>query len=50
MRYSSALSAPAAYSEFPGGPVIYNPAVRSQTLMIQLVLRTLGDVKSNVGL
>ena len=27
-----------------------NPATRSQTLMIQLVLRTLGDVKTNVGL
>jgi LPS-assembly protein len=50
IRYSSSLSTPAAYSVFPGGPVIYNPATRNQTLMIQLVLRTLGDVKSNVGL
>ena len=50
IRYSSNLSTPAAYSVFPGGPVIYNPATRNQTLMIQLVLRTLGDIKSNVGL
>jgi LPS-assembly protein len=50
IRYSSNTSAPAAYQEFPGGPVIINPATRNQTLMIQLVLRTLGDVKSNVGL
>jgi hypothetical protein len=27
-----------------------NPATRNQTLMIQLVLRTLGDVRTNVGL
>jgi LPS-assembly protein len=50
VRYSSNTSTPAVYSEFPGGPVIYNPATRNQTLMFQLVLRTLGDVKSNVGL
>jgi len=50
IRYSSNLSTPGAYSVFPGGPVIYNPATRNQTLMIQLVLRTLGDIKSNVGL
>ena len=50
IRYSSNLSAPAAYNLFPGGPVIQNPATRNQTLMIQLVLRTLGDFKSNVGL
>jgi LPS-assembly protein len=50
VRYSSSLSAPAAYPVFAGGPVIYNPAVRNQTLMFQLVLRTLGDVKANVGL
>jgi LPS-assembly protein len=50
LRYSSNLSAPAAYNAFPGGPVVVNPAVRNQTLMIQLVLRTLGDVKANVGL
>ena len=40
----------APYTTFPGGPVILNPATRNQTLMIQLVLRTLGDVKTNVGL
>ena len=50
VRYSSSLSAPAAYSEYAGGPVIYNPAVRNQTFMFELVLRTLGDIKSNVGL
>ena len=50
VRYSSTLSAPAAYPAFVGGPVVYNPTVRNQTLMIQLVLRTLGDVKANVGL
>jgi LPS-assembly protein len=50
IRYSSSLSAPAAYSVYPGGPVIYNPTTRSQVLMVQLVLRTLGDVKSNFGL
>jgi hypothetical protein len=27
-----------------------NPSTRNQTLMIQLVLRTLGDVRTNVGL
>jgi LPS-assembly protein len=50
LRYSSNTSAPAAYQVFPGGPVVNNPAVRNQTLLIQLVLRTLGDVKANVGL
>ena len=35
---------------FAGGPIILNPSTRNQTLMIQLVLRTLGDVKTNVGL
>jgi hypothetical protein len=49
IRYSSNVSQPAVYSEFPGGPVIYNPATRNQTLMFELVLRTLGDVKANVG-
>jgi LPS-assembly protein len=49
IRYSSNVSQPAVYSEFPGGPVIYNPAIRNQTLMFELVLRTLGDVKANVG-
>jgi LPS-assembly protein len=50
IKYSSNTSTPAVYTEYPGGPVIYNPATRNQTLMIQLVLRTLGDIKSNVGL
>ena len=50
VRYSSSLSAPAAYPAYAGGPVIYNPTVRNQTLLFQLVLRTLGDVKGNVGL
>ncbi len=49
IRYSSNVSQPAVYSEFPGGPLIYNPATRNQTLMFELVLRTLGDVKANVG-
>ena len=49
IRYSSNVSQPAVYTEFPGGPVIYNPATRNQTLMFELVLRTLGDVKANVG-
>jgi LPS-assembly protein len=50
ITYSSGVSAPGAFAEFPGGPVITNPATRSQILVIQLVLRTLGDVKTNVGL
>ncbi len=50
LKYSSALSAPAAYPIFAGGPVIFNPAVREQTLMFQLTLRTIGDIKGNVGL
>ena len=50
LRYSSNVSAPALFTTFPGGPIILNPATRNQTLMIQLVLRTLGDVKTNVGL
>ena len=41
---------PGAYRVYPGGPVVYNPAIRNQTLMFQLVLRTLGDIKANVGL
>ena len=49
-RYSSNVSQPAIFSTFPGGPVVLNPATRNQTLMIQLVLRTLGDVRTNVGL
>jgi LPS-assembly protein len=49
IRYSSNVSQPAVYSEFPGGPVIYNPATRNQSVMFELVLRTLGDVKANVG-
>ena len=50
LRYSSSVSQPGAFPTFPGGPVVVNPATRNQTLMIQLVLRTLGDVKTNVGL
>lgn len=50
VKYSSNLSAPAAYPAYAGGPVVYNPAVRNQTFMFQLTLRTLGDVKGNVGL
>jgi LPS-assembly protein len=49
IRYSSNVSQPAVFSEFPGGPVIFNPATRNQTLMFEIVLRTLGDVKANVG-
>jgi LPS-assembly protein len=49
IKYSSSLSQPAAYT-LPNGVVIYNPATRSQFLMIQLELRTLGDIKSQVGL
>ncbi len=49
-RYSSNVSQPGLFSVTPGGPVILNPATRNQTLMIQLVLRTLGDVRTNVGL
>ena len=49
-RYSSSVSQPGAYSTFPTGVVVVNPATRNQTLMIQLVLRTLGDVRTNVGL
>jgi LPS-assembly protein len=50
VKYSSSLSAPAAYPAFAGGPVIFNPVTRSQTLTFQLVLRTLGDIRANVGL
>ena len=32
------------------GGLSLNPATRDQTLMLQLVLRTLGDVRTNVGL
>jgi LPS-assembly protein len=49
-RYSSNVSQPFVYSVTPGGPTLYNPSTRNQTLMIQLVLRTLGDVRTNVGL
>jgi LPS-assembly protein len=50
IRYSSNVSQPGVYTEYPGGPVIYNPATRNQSLMFELTLRTLGDVKANVGL
>ncbi len=49
IRYSSSTSAPAAYYATTGA-LVYNPTVHSQTLMFQLVLRTLGDVRANVGL
>ena len=49
IRYSSSTSAPAAFTALPDGLVI-NPSTRNQTLMFQLVLRTLGDVKANAGL
>jgi LPS-assembly protein len=50
LRYSSNVSQPGFFNTFPGGPIALNPATRNQTLMIQLVLRTLGDVRTNVGL
>jgi LPS-assembly protein len=50
LTYSSNVSQPALFSTFPGGPVILNPSTRNQTLMIKLELRTLGDVRTNVGL
>jgi LPS-assembly protein len=50
LRYSSSVSQPLAYTTFPGGPVVVNPVTRSQTLMIKLELRTLGDIRTNVGL
>jgi LPS-assembly protein len=50
VTYSSNVSQPAIFEAFPGGPAVLNPAVRNQTLMIKLELRTLGDVRTNVGL
>jgi LPS-assembly protein len=52
IKYSSSVSAPGAYSFYTGQVlnVVSPPATRTQVLMIQLELRTLGDVKSNVGL
>ena len=50
VSYSSSTSAPAAFTEYAGGPLTYLPATRNQTLTFQLVLRTLGDVRANVGL
>ncbi|RBP17122.1 LPS-assembly protein [Roseiarcus fermentans] len=50
VRYSASLSAPAAFTEYAGGPLTTLPATRNQTLMFQLVLRTLGDLRGNVGL
>jgi LPS-assembly protein len=50
VRYSASVSAPAAYTAYAGGPLVYNPATHNQTLMFELVLRTLGDFKANVGL
>jgi len=48
--YSSNVTQPAIYQAFPGGPAVLNPSIRNQTLMIKLELRTLGDVRTNVGL
>ena len=49
IKYSSSTSAPASYlTQY--GALITNPTTHSQTLTFQLVLRTLGDVKANVGL
>ena len=42
-------ASPPSTANFPAVPLIYNPATRNQTLMFELVLRTLGDVKANVG-
>jgi LPS-assembly protein len=50
VTYASNVSQPAIYEVFPGGPAVLNPAVRNQTVMIKLELRTLGDVRTNVGL
>jgi len=50
LRYSASVSAPAAFAEYAGGPLTYLPATRNQTFMFQLVLRTLGDIRANVGL
>jgi LPS-assembly protein len=49
LRYSTGVSAPAFYY-VPNGTLVAPAVVRNQTLMFQLVLRTLGDVKANVGL
>ncbi len=50
VRYSAAVSAPAAFTQYAGGPLVTLPTTRSQTLMFELVLRTLGDVKANTGI
>jgi LPS-assembly protein len=50
VTYASNVTQPALFEPFPGGPAILNPAVRNQLLMIKLELRTLGDVRTNVGL
>jgi LPS-assembly protein len=50
VTYASNTSQPLAFQEFPGGPVVTNPATRNQMLLIKLELRTLGDVRTNVGL
>ena len=49
VRYSAGVSAPPYYYT-PNGMLIANPIIRTQTLMFQLVLRTLGDFKSNAGI
>jgi LPS-assembly protein len=50
VSYSSSTTAPAPFTNYAGGPLIYLPAIHSQALMFQIVLRTLGDLKGNVGL
>jgi LPS-assembly protein len=50
VTYSSNVTQPAIFEAFPGGPAILNPSIRDQTVMIKLELRTLGDVRTNVGL
>jgi LPS-assembly protein len=50
VTYSSNVTQPAIFEVFAGGPAILNPSIRDQTVMIKLELRTLGDVRTNVGL
>jgi LPS-assembly protein len=50
VTYSSNVTQPAIYEVYAGGPAILNPSIRDQTVMIKLELRTLGDVRTNVGL
>ncbi len=50
VKYSASVTAPAAFANYAGGPLIYLPATKSQTLMFEIVLRTLGDFKANTGI